>query len=31
MEKLIFEKARKEYPEKMPTLAFIPKKEALVL
>jgi lysine/ornithine N-monooxygenase len=29
--KEVFEKARKEYPEKMPVLAFIPKKEALVL
>ena len=27
----VFEKARKEYPEKMPVLAFIPRKEALVL
>ena len=29
--KEVFEKARKEYPEKMPVLAFIPRKEALVL
>ena len=29
--KEVFEKARKDYPEKMPVLAFIPRKEALVL
>jgi lysine/ornithine N-monooxygenase len=29
--KEVFEKARKEYPDKMPVLAFIPRKEALVL
>ena len=29
--KEVFEKARKEYPEKMPVLAFIPRREALVL
>jgi len=29
--KEVFEKAKKEYPDKMPVLAFIPRKEALVL
>ena len=29
--KEVFEKARKEYPEKMPVLAFIPRRETLVL
>jgi len=29
--KEVFEKARKDYPEKMLVLAFIPRKEALVL
>ena len=29
--KEVFEKARKDYPEKMPVLAFIPRKEALIL
>jgi lysine/ornithine N-monooxygenase len=29
--KEVFEKAKKEYPDKMPVLAFIPRREALVL
>jgi lysine/ornithine N-monooxygenase len=29
--KEVFEKARKQYPEKMPVLAYIPRREALVL
>jgi lysine/ornithine N-monooxygenase len=29
--KEVFEKAKKEYPDKMPVLAFIPRKETLVL
>lgn len=29
--KEVFEKARKYYPEKIPVLAFIPRKEALIL
>jgi len=29
--KEVFEKAREEHPKKMPVLAFIPRKEALVL
>lgn len=29
--KEVFEKAKQEYPDKMPVLAFIPRKEALVL
>ena len=29
--KEVFEKARKQYPDKMPVLAYIPRREALVL